>query len=127
MNSSHSNMKLKYSVIVQTSVEGLHNWPLASTIFPEVGFLSDIHRHIFHIKACLPVTHTDRDVEFIMFKRELTEYLNETYYSEVRKCLFFGPESCEMIATKILQKFNCTWVEVFEDAENGARVEIDNE
>ncbi len=40
---------MQTNVIVKLAVDGLHNWPDAKKIFPEVGFLSDIHRHMFHV------------------------------------------------------------------------------
>ena len=39
------------------------------------------------------------------------------------RTLEFGPMSCEMLAREILNRFDCEWVEVWEDQENGARVE----
>ena len=65
------------NVIVKLQVEGLHNWPDAAKVFPEVGFLSDLHRHMFHITCKKKVNHDDRDVEFIMFKRDIQDYLKE--------------------------------------------------
>lgn len=122
---SSSNKRLiKHYVIVNLQVEGIHNFPKAEQIFPEVGFLSSPHRHIFHIKVCCPVTHTNRDKEFIMLKREVIQYLNEIYYSEIVNMLDFENKSCEMIAEDLLCKFDAKYVEVFEDGENGARVEI---
>jgi len=52
---------MKTDVIVKLQVEGLHNWPAAREVFPEVGFLSDLHRHMFHIEAKKEVFHDDRD------------------------------------------------------------------
>ena len=66
-------MKRRTNVIVKLQVEGLHCWPDAAEIFPEVGFLSDSHRHIFHIICKKRVDHDDRDVEFIIFKRDILE------------------------------------------------------
>ena len=40
---------MKTNVIVKLQVEGLHHWPDAAKVFPEVGFLADIHRHILKI------------------------------------------------------------------------------
>jgi hypothetical protein len=123
---------MKVTVIVTMQIEGMHNFPAAKELFPEVGFLADSHRHQFHIKCSKEVTHTDRDVEFIMFKREVLQYLHEKYsiktkieglYTGGFNVLFFGPMSCEQIAEDIFTQFECEWVEVWEDMENGARVE----
>ena len=61
---------MKTNVIAKIEIEGLHNWPAADQVFPEVGFLSHMHRHKWYITAKKPVHHDDRDVEFILFKRE---------------------------------------------------------
>jgi hypothetical protein len=114
------------SVIVTTEIEGLHCWPAAKVVFPEVDFLSDLHRHIFHIKASKEVFHDDRDVEFIMFKRDVHSYISLKYYDTDKRCANFGSMSCEAIAREICDYFNCLWVEVWEDKENGARVECIN-
>ena len=114
---------MKTNVIVTLSVEGLHNWPDARNVFPEVGFLSDMHRHIFHITMKKEVFHDDRDIEFIMFKRDVQDYLQK-YYREDYRCHFFGPKSCEMIAEELLKQFDCVYASVWEDNENGAECYI---
>ena len=114
---------MKTSVIVRLAVDGMHNFPAASELFPEVGFLSLSHRHMFHIEAKKEVFHDDRDVEFIMFKRDIQDYLKQMYYKPESRIHLFGPMSCEMIAKQILNQFNCTAVSVWEDLENGAIVE----
>lgn len=118
-------MKTTTSVIVKLSVDGTHNFPKAYELFPEVDFLSQRHRHIFHFTVCKKVYHDDRDVEFIMFKRDVINYLHKQYYNFESRTCEFGPKSCEMLAREVLERFNCMWVEVWEDNENGARVEVD--
>ena len=68
---------MKTYVIVRLQVDGVHNFPAAMQLFPEVGFLADIHRHIFHIEAKVEVFHDNRDKEFIMLKRDIQEYLEK--------------------------------------------------
>ena len=77
MSKKHNwlDMSLTTNVIVKLEIEGLHNWPDAQAVFPEVGFLSHMHRHKWFITAKKKVNHDDRDVEFIMFKRDILEYL----------------------------------------------------
>lgn len=110
------------NIIVNLQVEGLHHWPDARKICPEVAFLDDIHRHKWYITAKRQVTHDDRDVEFIMFKRDIEDYLRKKYYRQDYRSHFFGAKSCEMLAKEILEKFECCYVSVFEDNENGAEV-----
>jgi hypothetical protein len=113
---------IKTNVIVKLQIDGTHRWPAAYEVFPEVGFLSDTHRHIFHITAKKAVTHSDRDVEFIIFKRDIQNYLQNRYYDSVLRTHRFNSMSCEMIASEILEYFECEYVSVFEDNENGAEV-----
>jgi len=113
---------MKYSIAVSFQLEGLHNWPAAKDVFPEVGFLSDIHRHMFHFKCYAYVTHTDRDEEFIMVSRSIQKELRSNFSTD--RVLYFGSMSCEAIGEWLLEQFpNLYKVEVFEDGENGAIIE----
>lgn len=112
---------IKTNIIVKLQVEGFHNWPAAKDILPEVAFLSDPHRHIFHIECKKEVSHSDRDVEIIMFKRNILEYLHATYSkSKIFFVCEFGPKSCEMIAEELMKEFDLVYCSVLEDNENGA-------
>jgi hypothetical protein len=115
-------MNTKTTVIVKLAVDGLHNFPLAVQLFPEVSFLAQRHRHMFHFTAAKKVNHDDRDIEFIMFKRDILNKLS-SYYNNETRTHEFGSKSCEMLAREILEHFDCEWVEVWEDQENGAKVE----
>jgi hypothetical protein len=106
-------------------VDGVHNFPKALHLFPEVGFLADFHRHMFHIEAKVEVFHDNRDKEFIMLKRDIEDYLKKSYYKPEWRVHHFGPKSCEMIAREIMEQFNCKSVKVWEDLENGAEIERD--
>ena len=116
-------MKTTTAVIVKLSIDACHNFPAAKELFPEVAFLSDRHRHMFHFKVCKKVYHDDRDVEFIMFKRDILAYLSDKYYDVTTRTHEFGSMSCEMLGKEIFNQFDCKWVEVWEDEENGAIVE----
>lgn len=106
-------------------LEGLHFWP--SCDISEVDYLKSPHRHLFHFKAYKKVTHADRDVEFIVLKHKIQEYLTVTYYDVDRHILRFGTQSCEMIAKELITKFNLSRCEVSEDGENGAIVTVGEE
>lgn len=118
---------MKYSVFVTFAIEGFHCWPEAKDVFPEVGFLSERHRHMFHFKCYAYVTHTDRDEEFIRMKRRIeaqikTEFGNLNSYG-FHGCEF-GRMSCEDLGNWILtHNENLYRVEVSEDNENGAIIE----
>ena len=108
------------SIWVTFQKEGIHKYP-AAAIDPkltEVSFLANPHRHMFHFRVELEVFHDDRDVEFILLKREL-----EGLYTT--GTLQLNNMSCEMIARELLSYINqyypgrdCT-IQVSEDNENG--------
>lgn len=98
-------------------VDGTHNWP--GCPFEEVAYLRDPHRHMFHVKAYKPVTHDDRDTEFILLKHHILDYLRVQYYNEDLRTHAFGSMSCEMIAQELAGMFGLSRCEVNEDNENG--------
>lgn len=101
--------------------EGVHLYPAALTdpALADVSFLGYPHRHIFHFRVGVTVVHNDRDIEFILFKREL-----ESLYSD--GIMQMDHKSCEMLAeelgTYITDKYpyRKVVVGVSEDNENGA-------
>jgi hypothetical protein len=111
---------MKAEVYCTLEIEGTHCWPACP--FEEVAYLRDPHRHMFHIKAFKPVTHSDRDVEFIMLKHKIKEYLTRTYLDLNQHLCVFGAKSCEMIAEELIVVFDLSSCEVSEDGENGAVV-----
>jgi hypothetical protein len=111
---------LKTNIIINIQVEGIHNWPGCN--IKEVDFLKFPHRHIFHICCKKQVTHEDRDIEIINFKRNITSFLVSIYGEPSQNVLLFGSKSCEMIAMELLTAFNLTYCSVLEDNENGAEI-----
>jgi hypothetical protein len=105
-------------VFCTLQIEGTHCWPECP--HDEVAYLRDPHRHIFLIKAYKKVTHDDRDVEFIMLKHTIQEYMEVKYFTE--SLCNFGAKSCEMIAEELIEQFELSRCEVSEDGENGAIV-----
>lgn len=122
-NGSFVNVKSYIWVTFQK--EGIHRYPAAATDpkLQSVSFLGYEHRHIFHFKVELEVFHDNRDVEFIMFKREL-----ENLYSE--NTLQLDHKSCEMIANDLYCYISVKYpdrnviISVAEDNENGCRIEF---
>lgn len=112
------------------SLDGVHNWdtlPIDEEYLKEVRFLKVPHRHMFGFKCYAKVEHGDRDIEFIVMKRDVIDYLNCTYYNNKERTHMFGSQSCEMIAEKLLEEFDYLYkVEVNEDNENGGIVECIN-
>ena len=106
--------------------EGMHKYPAALTDPTlatgdeyDVSFLGYPHRHTFHFKVWISVTHDDRDIEFIQFKRWL-----ENLYKEGTLQLDY--KSCEMMSGDLFDSISNKypgreiWIEVSEDGENGS-------
>jgi hypothetical protein len=117
-------MSIKRWIEVSFQKEGIHKYPAAldDPKLADVSFLGYPHRHIFHFYVRLEVEHNDRDVEFILFKREL-ENLFET---GTMQCDY---KSCEMLAEDLINYIQENYskrditVKVYEDDENGAILE----
>jgi len=117
-------MSIKRWIEVSFQKEGIHKYPAAldDPKLADVSFLGYPHRHIFHFYVSLEVEHNDRDVEFILFKREL-ENLFET---GTMQCDY---KSCEMLAEDLINYIQENYpkrditVKVYEDDENGAILE----
>ena len=106
--------------------EGMHRYPAAATDPNlatgdeyDVSFLANEHRHIFHFRVWIGVTHNDRDIEFIQFKRWL-----ENLYKDA--ILSLDHKSCEMMSDDLYDSISKKypgreiWIEVSEDGENGS-------
>ena len=109
--------------------EGIHCYPaaadspeLATGDWDDVSFLGVPHRHIFHFRVAIKVTHNDRDIEFIQFKR----WLERLYSLEV---LSLDYKSCEMMSDDLFDNISEKYpgrnikIEISEDGENGALIE----
>lgn len=123
---------LKRSITVRTQYEGIHCWPEAPD---EVGFLQHSHRHIFQIRVNIEVEHNDRDVEFIMVKHRIDNWLKSKYnvtgaYNSEGNVWDMGRMSCEEVAEQVIEVI-CDFVGphrtvtvfVSEDGENEAMVQ----
>ena len=105
---------------VRTDFEGLHCYPNAPD---EVSFLRQLHRHKFEVVLDIEVFHLDRELEFLMVKNRLNQFINDNIIKADKHC------SCEMYASMIInfviglygpdRNISC---EVNEDGENGAFV-----
>jgi hypothetical protein len=109
--------------------EGIHCYPDAA-VNPllktgdqyDVSFLASPHRHIFHFRVSIDVFHTDRDIEFIQFKRWLEAlYVGGTLELNYKSCEMIADDLYLQIATKYPNRD--VWIEVSEDGENGCSVE----
>lgn len=111
--------------------EGIHRYPAAATDPNlctageyDVSFLASPHRHVFWFKVWIDVWHSNRDLEFIQFKR----WLESLYSKDILQLDF---KSVEMLAddlyVQIAQRYpdRAVWVEISEDGENGCLVKYD--
>lgn len=111
--------------------EGIHKYPAALTDPAlatgdeyDVSFLGYPHRHMFHFRVAIKVTHNDRDIEFIQFKR----WLENLYKDDVIQLDY---KSCEMMSDDLFDQIVAKYpgrdikIEISEDGENGALVEYD--
>ncbi len=110
------------TIIVRTTFEATHSWPECP--FEDVKYLKNEHRHIFHVEVEISVNHQDRDIEFIRAKQDIKDFIRRHFEKQ-----YLIGKSCEMIAQKIFDdcEYNCEYVSVFEDNENGARVRKEGE
>lgn len=108
---------------VTFALEGVHCYPqaLTDTQLTDVSFLGYPHRHLFQFKVWIEVFHGDREIEFLQFKRWLTNL----YGTGV---LDLNNHSCEMIADdlyiKIAERYpnRAVIISVSEDNENGCEI-----
>jgi hypothetical protein len=106
--------------------EGIHKYPaaltdpnLATGDEYDVSFLGYPHRHIFHFKVWIGVTHDDRDIEFIQFKRWLENlYSSGTLQLDYKSCEMMSGDLYDSISNKYPGRE--VWIEVSEDGENGS-------
>lgn len=113
---------MKTYIEVSFSFEGIHRWPNAPDA---VKFLRDPHRHVFLVKAKKRVFHTDRDVEFIMLKREMQKSIFFAYPTTPDGTVLLDTASCESIAKSLVDHFELSSCYVYEDGENGGGVEVE--
>lgn len=109
------------NIMVTIRREYFHSYPDAPE---EVAFLRHPHRHVFHVKLTLPVTHSNREKEFFLVQRWMKASLDHCFGKEGAD---LGAMSCEDVATELVQQANARYecpaeCEVWEDGENGARV-----
>jgi hypothetical protein len=111
--------------------EGIHRYPAAATDPQlatgdeyDVSFLGNAHRHIFHFRIWIDVWHSNRDLEFIQFKR----WLESLYSKDILQLDF---KSVEMLAddlyVQIAERYpdRAVWIEISEDGENGCLIKYD--
>jgi len=104
------------TIFVRWQKEGIHAYPNAPK---EVEFLKYPHRHMFFFEVEMEVFHDDREVEFILLKRELEDLFKLKVHMNHKSCEML----CDTVADYVRGQYPNRWlkVEVSEDNENGAR------
>ena len=118
----------KRMIFVTFQKEGIHKYPAAATDPSlatgdeyDVSFLATPHRHIFHFNVAIEVFHTDRDIEFIQFKRWLENlYKGNTLELNYKSCEMISDDLYDQIATRYPDRD--IEITVSEDGENGATI-----
>jgi len=105
-------------IVASLRIPGLHHWPNAPASH---RYLAAEHRHLFHIRAWCPVSHLDRDVEFIALGEAIAAWLRVQYGDPMQ----LYTASCEMLARRLIDQFSLSACEVLEDGENGALLQRD--
>lgn len=115
-------VKVDRKIYVTFQKEGIHKYPAALTDpkLADVQFLGWPHRHIFHFKVWVSVSHDNREREFIQEKRFM-----ESLYSD--GVLELDYKSVEMMADDLYEKLaeryagenRTVWIDISEDGENG--------
>ena len=111
-------------VFIKTTFEALHRWKDAPK---QQSYLRNVHRHIFHVRLEIDVTHVERDIEFIQLKNEVNELISEIKNdsnSVEYSCETYGALISHGIWAQYKRAVTC---EVSEDDENGAIISINQE
>ena len=105
----------KSFIWITTSFEGFHKYPMAPK---GVEFLRNLHRHIFHVRVSISVTHNDREIEFILFKQYINQIIKDNNLQVNASCEMM----CDLLYESIHKKYpkREIRIEVSEDEENGA-------
>ena len=106
------------NVFINTQKEFIHQYMNAPD---EVSYLRYPHRHMAHIRIEIEVFDDDREIEFIMLKHRVNEFLDK-----LDSLNALTNNSCEMISKKLLafvqERYSTNrdiQITVSEDGENG--------
>lgn len=108
-------------IYITTEFYGMHCYPNAPE---EVAFLRNMHRHKFFVTCKVQVFHNDRDLEFILVKNKVTDYIVNDLLKRTDISV-----SCETISEMLFYWLKETYGEnrkvfvcVSEDNENGSEI-----
>ena len=117
---------MKTYIVVKNQFEGIHRYKDAPE---QVLFLRGYHRHIFNVKTKIEVFHDDRELEFIIVKRAIDNFLKSKTENTEGEYWFMENLSCEQVARQIYDFLIKQYgerkiiIEISEDGENSAVLE----
>ena len=110
----------KEYVYITTQTEFIHQYKDAPD---EVFYLRNLHRHIAHIKIKIQVFDNDREIEFIMLKHSIDNFIRTNLTDK------FNNISCEQLSELLLDYIITNYgtnreveIIVSEDNENGSEL-----
>lgn len=110
-------MNKKTTIIIRTQFEGTHQYINAPDA---VSMLRSIHRHLFYVEVELDVYGDDRELEFILVKRALNDFLDNKPFTITTSCEQMADAICGFLIEKYGNRnIRCC---VYEDNENGGCV-----
>lgn len=114
---------LSKTVFCSFDFEAWHNWPGAPA---EYTYLSNSHRHMFHVVVTASVTDNERELEIIDMKHKFHYFSTTKFLGTSDKPM---PYSCETMCESLIDYAKMMYgaersytVEVSEDGENGALI-----
>lgn len=98
------------------SFEAWHKWD-GEKVANNSSFLRNVHRHIFKVELRWQVVDLDREVEFIIRKREAEQLAKKKHQTDYETTVNW---SCEHWASFLMKQLGACYASVSEDGENGA-------
>jgi len=120
-------MVMRMELYCRTRFVAYHKWKDAPD---EYKYLSNIHRHEFHVEIAIRVETSNRAVEFQHLKNDVDQLIKREWYYSINSTQS-NPvpieASCELMAAQLASHlreyaYNVTMVDVSEDGECGGRV-----
>lgn len=113
----------KYTVVVRSQFAALHHCP-PNLVNKSNKFIASPHRHLFKVELGVRVHSEAREVEFFDLLTDLNAVLQryEGEDLETMSCEAICSEICEAMSGEF--NYGVAYVSVFEDGENGSRLDI---
>ena len=113
---------MKMNIIINLQFEALHQWSSCPKDHSQ-QYLENLHRHVFHITIKIPVTHSNRDIEFIDHKHQILKHMHMNWPTDAKSGIpKLGAMSCEDLAQYFIDSWDAVYACVLEDGENGAEI-----